>query len=357
MNSNENDRHPADYAHEPLTTREGWQRFVHHTPEPPALLTADERAGMDDLELELHQALRLDYHSELVVVNTPMVTQVINTGYELMLVNRRQLAGARRGMAVFGPAGTGKTTAVTQLGRAHELRVRRRHPQSGPEIPVVYLTVPPAATPRMLAVEFARFLALPLGARNNLADVVHSVCGVLADAGTSLVIVDEIHNLNLGTRSGAEVSDQLKYFAERIPATFVYAGIDVERIGLFSGTRGRQLASRFTPIPTTGFAYGTKLQRQQWRALIITLESALRLAEHRPGALARLDQYLHLRTAGMIGSLSHLIRAAAMRAIRDGTEKITKSHLAGVALDYAAANQPRATPGIDSAPRGTAATP
>ena len=27
----------------------------------------------------------------------------------------------------------------------------------------------------------------------------------------------------------------LKYFSERIPATFVYAGIDVERNGLLSG--------------------------------------------------------------------------------------------------------------------------
>jgi hypothetical protein len=32
---------------------------------------------------------------------------------------------------------------------------------------------------------------------------------------TELVLVDEIHNLNLATRSGAEVSDQLKYFAVR----------------------------------------------------------------------------------------------------------------------------------------------
>ena len=49
--------------------------------------------------------------------------------------------------------------------------------------------------------------------------------------------VDELHNLNLATRAGAEVSDQLKYFAERLPATFIYAGIDVESAGLFAGTR------------------------------------------------------------------------------------------------------------------------
>ena len=89
-----------------------------------------------------------------------------------------------------------------------------------------------------------------------------------------LVCVDELHNLNLATRAGAEVSDQLKYFAERLPATFVYAGIDVEAQGLFAGVRGRQIAGRFTVIPAAPFAYGTGAQREQWRALIATLESA-----------------------------------------------------------------------------------
>ena len=59
-----------------------------------------------------------------------------------------------------GMSGTGKTTALTQLGRAHELAIRRRFPYDGDRLPVIYVTVPPAATPRMLAVEFARFLGL-----------------------------------------------------------------------------------------------------------------------------------------------------------------------------------------------------
>ena len=67
----------------------------------------------------------------------------------------------------------------------------------------------------MLAVEFARFLGLPLTARANITDVIEAVCGVAVDARVSVVCVDEIHNLQLATRSGAEVSDTLKYFSER----------------------------------------------------------------------------------------------------------------------------------------------
>jgi hypothetical protein len=195
---------------------------------------------------------------------------------------------------------------------------------------VIYVTVPPAATPRMLAAEFARFLGLPIIACANITDIIESVCGVAVDTRVGLVC-DEIHNLRLTTRTGAEVSDTLKYFSERIPATFVYAGIDVEREGLFAGTRGRQIAGRFCLIETVPFPYG-----EEWKGLVATFEAALRLHRHAQGALPKLDRYLHQRTGGMIGSLSHLVRGAAIEAILGGSEEVTKSLLDSVELDHAA---------------------
>ncbi|MEV6871618.1 hypothetical protein [Amycolatopsis sp. NPDC051128] len=83
------------------------------------------------------------------------------------------------------------TAVVGQLGRAHELNVALRYPTGGGHrIPVVYITVPPAATPRMVAVEFARFLGLPFTARHNLADITNAVCAVLCDVHCDLVLVD-----------------------------------------------------------------------------------------------------------------------------------------------------------------------
>ena len=186
----------------------------------------------------------------------------------------------------------------------------------------------------MLAAEFARFLGLPVTARANITDIIEAVCGVLTDCRTSLVVCDEISNLQIGTRAGAEVSDTLKYFSERIPATFVYAGIDVERAGLFTGTRGQQIAGRFTMITARPFPYAA-----QWRSIVATFDTALLLCRHAPGTLAGLDRYLHDRTGGMIGSLSHLVRAAALQAIITGTEKITRTSLESVALDHAAEQQ------------------
>jgi hypothetical protein len=322
-------------ADEPLTTKEGWRRFVdrqpvapdQHNPATVELLTPSQRDAYDEA--------RRDYHADLPLANTPTIQKVIATARLLVQLNRNQVS-ARRGLIVSGASGTGKTTALTQLGRTHERHIRRRHPGDKHRLPVLYVTVPPAATARMLAVEFARFLGLTFTGRANITDIVDAVCHTAARTRVEIVLVDELHNLNLATRSGAEVSDQLKYFAERLPATFAYAGIDVEAQGLFAGVRGRQIAGRFTVIPATPFAYGTSEQREQWRALVATMESTLRLHRHKTGSLVALDEYLYQRSGGMIGSLSQLIRGAAILAVEDHSEAITRDLLDIVPVDHAA---------------------
>ncbi|MFG2919788.1 TniB family NTP-binding protein [Kitasatospora sp. NPDC048298] len=313
-----------------LTTLDGWRHFVADPPPPPILLTAAEYAALPELDQAIYNEGRLDHHARLLVVATSTVRHTVTCGRRLVVLNRHAIS-ARRGLIVSGPAGTGKTIAITQLGRAHELLDRARHPNGHDRIPVLYVTVPPAATARMIAAEFARFLGLPVKSRANITDIIEAVVGVCTDTRTGLVLVDELHNISLTTRHGAEVADTLKYFSERIPATFVYAGIGIERSTLLSGTRGAQIAGRFTLVPSHPFPYNS-----EWKGLVATLEDTLLLLRHRPGSLAKLDRYLHDRTGGMIGALSHQIRGAAIDAILSGTEKITKDGLQAVPLDVAA---------------------
>jgi hypothetical protein len=327
---------------ESLTTKEGWRKFVEHQPTAPVLPAAAELAALPArARAELVQARR-DYHSDLPLAHTPVMRKLLTTGRLLVQLNRGQIS-ARRGMILSGASGTGKTTALTQLGRTHERAVRKRHP--GPagqgRIPVVYVTVPTDATPKMLAVEFARFYGVEFGSRATMPDIVNTVCAVAARTHLELVLIDEIHNI-LDTRARAEVSDQLKYFAERLPATFAYAGIEVEERGMFAGPRGRQIAGRFTLIDTTPFDYGTPEQKTAWRSLIATLEQSLCLHQHQLGTLIELADYLYERSGGAIGSLSTLIRGAAIIAIDEGLESITHDLLDLVPLDKAA---------TDSAPR------
>ena len=70
--------------------------------------------------------------------------------------------------------------------------------------------------------------------------------------------------------------------------------------------------------------------------LVATLEGTLRLRHHKPGTLPGMAEYLYQRSSGMIGTLSQLIRGAAILAIEDDTEKISREHLDLVPVDYAA---------------------
>jgi hypothetical protein len=325
-----------------LTTKTAWFRFVHDTPALPTLLDDDRWKALDAAERDLYDEMRLRHHARLVTITTPLVNNVIRLGRKLSLLNRDQFT-ARRGLIISGRPATGKSTAIIQLGKHHEIRARRqRGDLAGPFLPVVYVTVPPAATPKVVATEFARFLGLPISNRLNQVGITNAVCDLLARLGCQLVLVDEIHNISLETRSGAEASDQLKYLAERISATFVYAGINLEREGLFVGTRGEQIAGRFISITTQPFGNNTPAERHDWAALVAGLEQTLLLHHRDPGMLLQHADYLHERTGGLIGSLSHLIRAAAVDAILDSAETITKAMLDTVTIDHHAEEQHRA---------------
>ena len=134
-----------------------------------------------------------------------------------------------------------------------------------------------------------------------------------------------------------DIGDRLKF------REFVFAGINVERAGLLSGARGEQIAGRFSMVRTGPFSCD-----EQWATLIAALEDSLRL--HRPGALPEQARYLHKRTGGMIGSLLWLIRGAAIQAVLEGTEKITRTGLDSIGVDIAAetagttTRRPRSSP-------------
>ena len=251
-----------------LTTLPGWRQFVAAVPSIPHLLAEQDWLSLEDGKRAAHDEERLEHHSRLVVVQTPVIGRIVKRGGDLIRMNRLAHYG-RSGLMVSGPARTGKTTAVTQLGKTAEVMHRHRHPRSRDDIPVIYITVPPAATGKMIAMELARFLGLPVPRRANITDVIESVCGICLDTRVTMIIVDELHNLDMTTRAGAEASDTLKYFSERLPATFVYAGIGLDRGALLAGPRGDQVAGRFTLIPASAFTPG-----QEWAALIAALEGS-----------------------------------------------------------------------------------
>lgn len=173
----------------PPTTKEGWAAFVDQPAPQLDRLTGRQAAALTPDERDAHDEARIAHHARLIVVATPAVDQIVKTGRRLVVLN----AGtdtARRSLIVTGDSGTGKSTAIKQLGKHHEVLARRRRAFRGSFLPVVYVTVPPAATPKVLAAEFARFLGLPLPRSLNQVNITNAVCDVLCRLDTTLVLVD-----------------------------------------------------------------------------------------------------------------------------------------------------------------------
>ncbi|MFD7027479.1 AAA family ATPase [Streptomyces sp. NPDC059917] len=322
-----------DDRNNPLTTKDGWREFVDDAPFYPSMLSLRAFKALTEEKRLAYNEPRLDYHSRLVIVDTPTAHDVFTTGQSLVVLNRHRLSG-RRGLIVTGKAGTGKTTAIAQLGRNYERLVRERLGRAAARrLPVVYVRLPPRATPKMLFIEFARFLGLRFVREEPQTSITNAVCDLLIKMRVELALIDDVHNLNLATQVGVGASDELMYLSERIPATFVLAGIDVASGSLFSGARGQQPHFRYTVTGTKPCAYVTTAQRQNWRSLIASFEDALRLHRHKPGTLADLNSYLHERTDGVIGRLSQLVRGAALEAIINGSEVINRKTLEIIEFD------------------------
>ncbi|MEU8812346.1 TniB family NTP-binding protein [Streptomyces violaceoruber] len=308
-----------------VTTFDAFARFATAAPPTPP------QPGQAPRPLEE----RLAYHSQFVTVRTPAIENLARQVRTLMILGRHQHITARPSLIVTGPATTGKTTALLQVGRTCHLAHTRRAAPGDDSVPVAYVLVPPGATAKTLAGEFARYLGIPVTSRMTTAQITTAVCHTYTAAGIKLVLIDEIHRLNPRTSTGAEAADWLKDLTERVPATFVYAGIDVTASAVFTGVRGAQLAGRASLIDC-GALPARAGEREPFRELIAALEAALDLSAHRLGSLPRLAPYLHERTAGRIGSLARLIRQAAIEAILDSSERITKTLLDTIALDHLA---------------------
>jgi hypothetical protein len=329
----------ASFTSSVVTTLDGWRAFVEHDSAQVRLLTGEQLGRLTEADRRAYEDMRTDYHAALPALRTPILDRTVTKGLLFMRLNRGLQTGTPCGMILSGVPGVGKTTAIRALGRTVEQSYRARNPQMANAVPVVYITMPTGEHPKALPAELLYFLGAPHAARATETMLTHQACELMTDLSTSLVIVDEVHGIDRSRASHAQQSDQLKYFMDHVPATFVLAGINVQNCGFFNGHRGEQLARRFTTLKAFPSDYSTVRQRQDWALLVEGFERALRLHAHKPGTLLPLADYLYGRTGGYIVSLSHLIREAAIMAILSGTERIDEALLSEVELDHAATEE------------------
>ncbi|MEU3282984.1 AAA family ATPase [Streptomyces antibioticus] len=308
---------PTATPHTALLTAEPITRLAEALPPPQ-----EHR----DRAQELPEAARLAYHAQLRL-HIPCVASAVDRIGDVRLLNQHA-AGPRYGVLLHGQPGTGKTSALLEAQRHCSAQNRQRlnaETNGATTVPAVYTRLPPATSPRLLLVELARSFGLVVRGSPTTAEWAHRVATAMKDARTQLILVDEAQHLSGPSWSDSAVAETVDYLCDQIPATFVFAGIGTPD-SFTSATAGAR-HRRLVPVQLSDVPPG-----ESWRRLLTEAESALRLRAHQPGTLTELSGLLHERTGGNAGRLTFLLRTAAVRAIQDGSERLTPALLAGLPL-------------------------
>lgn len=314
-----------------------WRAWADRAdPVRPVHLTTAERRALGGAARAVYDAERLAWLSSDVVFDTDDVQALTRMVRVATVRNRVDSVTARRAIAVSGASTLGKSTAVLHIGRRYDRRTRARQPPAVRDgcHPVVYLVVPAAATPKVLMHAVCQALDLPWTTQRSTTQfLTDAAVDAMTALGTSMVIVDEIHNLHTNHSVGAEAATALKLFSERLDATFVYAGIDLPTSELFTGEFSRQITGRVVVHQMQPYAFGTRTQQDTWTDLVAACEDLLVLTRHPPGSLVAQAGYLFDRTGGSLGSLRALLADAATEAILTDTERVTKTLLDATPTD------------------------
>jgi AAA domain len=329
-----------------LSRKEGWRRFVDAAPRArPEQLTPAALAALGPHARADYDEARHDWHANFGTFATPQLTAVRDE-LELIVSANRQDCDRVRGAAVIdGLPGLGKTTIANLFARDFDRAQTRRHgplTEDGHErIPVFRVGLASNTTLRTLNRMICEFYAHPGASRGSAAQLASHALDCVLACRTRLGVIDDVHFIDQQRKDGLAVSNHLKWLANELPVTFIYAGVGLaERRFFAEGLTGSsaalaQTARRWTRLEVLPFHVGSEQGRRDWTGLLKATERQLVLAEARPGMLTGSADYLFARTSGCIGSFITLVTRGCFKAITTGVEALPAELLDTVRIDEA----------------------
>jgi hypothetical protein len=330
-----------------LTVKEGWRRFVDDEPteRPDRRRLADYRR-LDAQSRSAYDLERLRHAHGFGPIRS-LYADIHRTLERLVVSNELRGPGARHGAALDGNPGNGKTTIASHFGRSYERRCRQRHPDEltadGHEyLPVVYVNVDALPTIKGLNQAILTFFGMGPPARASAREMTQLVLDCARCCRTSLIVIDDIHLLELRREADRDANNHLKRLANDLQATFLYAGVGLSRGGfMHEGRYGpdaalAQISQRFKRLAVEPLRRSTNEERATWLGVLQIFERELVLLQSKPGDLTGLADGLWRRTQGVIGSLTQLLTEATAEAIDSAAERITSKLVDGIDIGYAA---------------------
>ncbi len=331
-----------------LSQYEGWRaRFEAPRRVMPDPLPNAEMASLSRRELLIYNERRSVWHANLGPYLTPEMLKVIDQ-LDLIVQSNKQDGDRVRSAAVLDAyPGLGKTTlAVHYAGQFHRDQLEMYGPTTDTgddRIPVAYVRLTSNTTMRSLNSMLCRFYAHSAADRGNATVLGSRAAQRALDSMTRLIVVDDVHFLDMNRRDGREVANHFKWLANEFAATFLFVGVGIAERGLLSEglsplrVQYAQTARRWTRTSLSPFAIEDSNGRRTWRRLLLAIERDLVLANKTPGMVSDdLADYLYARSTGHFASLMTLLARGCQRAVKSGLEALTVDLLDTVPNDEAA---------------------
>jgi hypothetical protein len=338
---------PAGERWRRLSVKEGWRQFVQDEPteRPERLRLADYRR-LDARARSAYDLERLRHAHGFGPIRS-LYAGIHRTLERLAASNELRGPGARHGAALDGNPGNGKTTIASQFGRHWERRCRTHYPHEltsdGHEyLPVVYVNVDALPTIKGLNRALLNFYGIEASRNVNARQLTQLVLECARRCRTSLIVIDDIHLLELRREADRDANNHLKRLANDLQATFLYSGVGLSHGGfMHEGLCGAdaalaQISLRFKRLPVEPLHRSTPPEKATWLGVLQVFERELVLLRSKEGDLTGQADYLWRRTQGVIGSLTQLLTEATAEAIDTGAERITRKLLDEIDIGYAA---------------------
>jgi hypothetical protein len=331
-----------------LSRKAGWFKLAQTPPRvKPKMYTEAELDAMSGPERRGYDDARAVWHANLGPIVTSQIEALYDELEEIVESNRQDGDRVRSSAVLCAYPGLGKSTVAISFGVRYHRDQIEIHGPTTPDghdrVPVAYVGLTSSTTMRSLNSALCRFFDHPGWKRGNASELADRATDDVLSCGTRLIIIDDVHFLDMNRRDGREVANHFKWLAGQFPVTFLFVGVGVLESGLLdegrtaAGAALAQTARRWTTMTLDPFEIATDEGRREWRRLLLAIERDLVLTNAHRGMLAdELADYLYARSTGHFASLMTLIARGCRRAIKTNTELLTPELLDGVRNDEAA---------------------
>jgi hypothetical protein len=333
------------------TTLDAWVDYVTTVPQRPAMTTRPRYEKAPQQVRNQFNLARAAYHRSLADIQTPQMYLAHDEISSRVQGNQGCPPTARTGLVISGQPNLGKSTLILRWGKVFELALREeygvdwdaRTTEGGLFVPVVYVILGDDDGPKGLCQKMMRFYGQPFRESWDAAVLTDDLKTLAVRCGTRVLLIDQMHNLQMSNRSGKHTANHLKELMDVLPVTVVGAAVDIDGTRFFSDG---QIAGRFGVHYIEPFGRQSDADKTTLLSLLETVYDRFVLLDKRPGDMAAVAGYIYSRTNGVTGDLMDLLRRGANAAVGDA-ERLNHAILDKISLS-ASAQRKTSDPVLDA---------